>query len=376
MMLLARLVPPGVVAALLLLGGMWAAANFTGRAPESSVMSANLAPVPVREGLILISMQDPEKRDQPAILFTTEGKEVGRFAVGAAAQPVNPGGPPSCSLFHARLSPDGKRLAAFKIGPIKQDNVGPWVPLHLWMFALDDKKGPTEALRSNMRNPSLAWDPDGSKLFVSEVNPENGTDPVEKGKLPAMISWVHDVKTKKNSLLALPAGHEIIDVSSDGKSLLTRTRPSQEWDSETGHVIALETLKSRRLSGQPFQAMRFSPDAKEVIGYRHGKKEDRPSPGVLVIMPVTEGRERTIALPPTATHSAHACWSPDGKRIAYEWTEIDAAAPEENGQPAPQGKMRPNLPLSRVSVADFDGNRSKVILRCEQGQTIRGIDWR
>ncbi len=348
--------------------------------PQTAVLLAvpGLAPVPVREGVLLINLFDPAKRDQPAVLFTPEGKEVGRFAMGAAAEPLVPNGPLTCGLAFARLSPDGKRLAAFKFTPIKPDNPGPWLLMHLWIFDLESKEGPVEALRTNIKNPSLAWSPDGTKLFVSEVDPEKATDPIEKEKLASMISWVYDFKTKTKSTLALPSGHEVVDVSSDGKFLLTRTRPGNQWGRESAHVIALNTLQARQLTAQPFLPMRFSPDGKEVIGYRSAKKDPPAHPGVLVIASVADGLERTIALPATAINVRSACWSPDGKRIAFEWSEPGEAPaePDRNQLPLPPGMTRAILPVSRVTVADFDGTRSKTVIPFGPGQTVYGIDWR
>jgi len=124
--------------------------------------------------------------------------------------------------------------------------------------------------------------------------------------------------------------------------------------------------------------MRFSPDGTEVIGYRFAKKDPPAHPGVLVIASVADGLERTIALPATATNVRSACWSPDGKRIAYEWSEPSEAPaePDRNQLPLPPGMTRAILPVSRVTVADFDGTRSKTVISFGPGQTVYGIDWR
>lgn len=88
----------------------------------------------------------------------------------------------------------------------------------------------------------------------------------------------------RHETLALPAGHEIVDVSADEKFLLSRTRPEQQWEMETAHIVPLDTLASHKLSAQPFQAMRISPDGKHVIGCRSGMKGDRPTPGALDLL--------------------------------------------------------------------------------------------
>jgi len=336
------------------------------------------APVPVRQGLIVINLFNPVEHLQSAILVTPGGKEVDRIVLGAEVQSNLPDGPPVSGLFHGRLSPDGMRMAAFKVNPFRPDNRGPWVLMHLWVFDLEDRKGPQAALRPKIKNPSLAWSPDGSKLFVSEVDPEKAIDLVEPRKLVPMVSWFYDFKTRTKTILALPTGHEIVDISPDGKTLLTRTRPGQQWDLETGHVMTLDTLKPYRLAPQPFQPMRFTPDGKEVIGYRPGKKDNFPVPGTFVIASVASGLDRTIDLPAGAIEGRFACVSPDGKRMAYEWTRHEEPAPAPDGteRNLPPDKKLPTLPMSRVSVADFDGARAKTIFQCKDDQLIYGIDWR
>lgn len=133
---------------------------------------------PAGECVIAVTSFAP---DSPAALFTPGGKEVCKFAVGAAASPINPGEKAVCALLSGRLSSDGKRLAALKLGPIEAKNTGPWTPMHLWLFDVDSKDGPEEALLSHIYSPSMTWSNDGTRLYGSYVDPKKALDPREKG---------------------------------------------------------------------------------------------------------------------------------------------------------------------------------------------------
>ena len=312
-----------------------------------------LAPVPrpvPREGVIFVTSFSKER---PAELYKPDGTLIGKPPVGDATSPWN-----------ARLSPDAKRAVVFRLGPIPQ-NTGPWTPNHLFVLDLDAREGPNEALMRDLRCPAAVWSPDGTKLYGSQVDPEKVNEPRELGKPIPLVSWVYDLKTNKKTPLAIPEGHEINDISSDGKVLLTATPDSLEAYPMRTYLVPLATLRHRPLTEKRFYGLRFSPDGKSILGQFVGAKGGEP--WSFAVVSIADGSARRVKLPDGVRMLHHACWSPDGKRIAYHWQEE---------VPAPAGHASPSWRVSRVTVADVDGGNAKVIIRREDDKLIYGLDWR
>lgn len=357
-----------VATAVALLAGGLVAASFSNPAPIEKppvpvalVPASRPAPVPKaqapREGVLAVTSFNKEK---PLELFKPDGTSIRVPAVGEAN-----------ALWEPRLSPDGKRLAGVRLGPIPQD-AGDWTPNHLFILDLDAKEGPTEPLLSDMGSPHLVWSRDGVKLYGSQIEPAKLKDPIENDKPPAFVSWVYDPATKTKTPLALPAGQAIQDISPDGKTLLTVTWVGRDiWAGQT-HLVPLDTLKPRPLTEKSFKAMRFSPDGKWVLGLRLRPKDVDPAPGLFVVS-VADGSERQVKLPAEVAGVYHACWSPDGKRIAYQWNE---EIPQPPGTPVPAGDGPHKWYASRVTVADADGGNAKLVIRREYSESITGLDWR
>jgi RNA polymerase sigma factor (sigma-70 family) len=362
-LLLAKLAAP--VTALVLAGVLVSASLAEGpgtllqtipqKPPARLSLVPAFAPTPVprlvpREGVILVTSFSKER---PAELYKPDGMLIGKPAVGAAT-----------SLWKARISPDARRALVFRLGPIPQ-NTGPWTPNHLFVLDLDAKDGPSEALMHDLRWPEAVWSPDGTKLYGSQVDPEKENQPREAGKLVPLVSWVYELQTMKKTPLAIPEGHEIRDISRDGKTLLTSTHDSKTAYPTRSYLVPIATFKPRALLDKSFDGMRFSPDGKSVLGQLVGEK-----PGDLwkfSVVTVADGSARTVKLPDGANAVYHACWSPDGKRIAYHWHEE---------VPAPPGHASPTWRVSRVTVADADGGNAKTIIRRDDDELIYGLDWR
>ena len=364
-MFLTRLMPTGAgVGVLLVAAGLWL--TSAPAAPFAPV-SPGRSPAPPREGVIVVTSF---QHGVPIEIRTPDGKEVRRPAVGSAAAPINPGEPPVCPLHRPRLSPNGRQVVAVKLGPIPQGNIGKWTPNHLWVFDLDAKDGPGEALMSDLRCPSAAWSPDGRTLYGSNVDPAKVNDAGEKDKPVPMVSWAYDRAIRKQTDVKVPAGHAIMDISPDGKTALTVVTDSLDLGSMRSYLVPLDTGKPRSLSEKEFNGLRFSPDGKSVLGNRRGEAGAVPRSVPLVVVSVSDGKERAIPLVEGATFAYYACWSPDGKRVVYHWHE---EIPQPPGIPVPVGGAKWHA--SRVTVADADGRNAKTIIRREYDQPIMGLDW-
>lgn len=323
------------------------------------------APVLREIGVISITYSGP---DNPAVLLTPDGKVIQSIPAGAAKAPINPGNPPTCFLSGGRLSPDRSRLAAFKLGPIFPDNKGPWTPFHLWVFEKDSKTGPDKPLISSIRNPTLAWSTTGSQLFVSQIDPEKEDQAIEPGSPLPFLSWVYDFPTKNKTILKLPPGHAIQDVSPNGKELLTIVANGKDKQPSGTFLVPIDTLKPRLLTKNSFKGMRISPDGKWVIGCRYLPQGDKGIRSILLMVSVMDGSLREIPNLPENFDIQDACWSPDGSRFAYLWREVV--------QPNKEEKTMGTKFLSHVTVMDSEGKTTKTIISSQDQTEPRGLDWK
>jgi RNA polymerase sigma factor (sigma-70 family) len=358
-----KLVSAGVLMLLAGVAGLMVAHGGTAGEPPSPPtrsFAARRAPVPnpaPREGVILVTSL---ASGQPAELFKPDGTPIREPKFGTADSPV-----------WGKLSPDGKRVAIFNFSAGPQ--IKKWLRGSLHVFDLDSDSGSTEPTLDNLYSPWAVWAPDGKKLYWTEIDPKKIDEEAKPGQDYPLVSWVYDFKTKSRTMLAVPPGHRVEDVSPDGQALLTTKHSYGDLASGKMYLIPLATLKPVEMSDS-YAGVRFSPDGKCLIGWRaRPRVEGRPVVYDLLIVTLADRSEARVKLSEEVSSVSNACWSPDGKRILYSWLEeID----QPKGTPIPAGPGPHVWYASRVNTADPDGSRPKTIIRREWNQNITSIDWR
>lgn len=327
------------------------------------VAIATSAPVPQiapREGILVLSYTQD---GPPAETMHPSGRDVAKVAPGAAKRMLT-WPQADCPLLMPRFSADAKRLVAVRNGFTGETQ-------SIWIFDIASKDGPMEPVLADLHPPLAAvWSRDETKLFVSSTVPGKESDPYPKdGPYPRQC-WTFDLKTRKRTTLDIPVGHEIVDLSPDGSTLLTVCRVRHDTENKTtlaAFLVPLATLKPKQLA-QSMRPMRFSPDGTRVLGSARNPKAAKPSRWEPAVCAIADGSLWFVPIGDHVTDFFQACWSPDGKRIAMVWQE-ETPPPKEV---AADRKWRSH----RGSICDSDGGRARVIVRAEPTRLISGVDWK
>ncbi len=345
-------------------------------------------PAAVREGVILLTTWVP---NQPPVMMQPDGTQLPPPAFGAAE-----------GAWLVRLSPDGRRLAAVtsddgltramtaKPGDgmraaeeYRKSN--PWDRGRLHLFPLHPVTGSVGPVLDEPSALSGAWGPGGRTFYGSQIDPAKLTGPPADGERRPYVSWVYDVEKKVKTPLAVPPGLRVVDVSADGRLLLTRAsvvvRGQLVADKEDGtFVVPTDTFAPAAVGGAGFQGQRLSPDGTRVLGafLTPGIKERPPQHDPAVVR-LSDSTVTRLKCPAEHAAGGMGCWSPDGRRIALVWSEgVDPDTLPFVGRlrAAPVGPGPHRAYALRVSVLDADGSNHRVIVRRAPELSIHNIDWR
>ncbi len=261
------------------------------------------------------------------------------------------------------FAPDGKQVAYSPWNPY--EDAPEHTPLPVYLTPLDAKPGPLIdfARRVGLDPPvgrplgvkgrPLAWSADGSQLVCVE---------------PKGAVWVVDVKSGEKKQLPLRDDHWFADWSPDQTLLLTERRLKKAEDRSEPHVFLLKKdgTELRRLTPEGHVGWwpSFSPDGKRVLFCgRPVPKDDKvvfARPSRVYVVDLPDGVAKPVS-PELNALVETACWSPDGKRIAYCWRRL-----EERDDPLDSGYQTDHT----LQVIDADGG-NPTVLHAEKGEARR-----
>jgi Tol biopolymer transport system component len=266
----------------------------------------------------------------------------------------------------ARLSPDGKRVAA-----LIRSGAGGGEQQMLHVRTLDEKRPGTDLGVECKMLVSVLWSPDGAEVAFAEV-PTDGR--------PRFAHFVVDVKKKEKKALRLPDGHLLTDWSRDGKLFLTTRFVADKEKPESSrarlYLVNRDGTERKALTDEKQYSVfgRLSPDGTRVLYGRITPPADGKGPPKreLTTLDIPTGKSAVVSDTPLNGEILCLCWSPDGKQIAYIWRQLFFDAWYE-GVPVKETE-------SHLVVCDPDGKNAKTIAS-EKGNspksiTLGWVDWR
>jgi len=180
--------------------------------------------------------------------------------------------------------------------------------------------------------------------------------------LPAVLVWSVDCT------LTVPERHALSDWSADGKWFLTESKDKK------GPIISLvkqDGSDARVLTEPELQATsaRFSPDGRMILFHGIDPKENTTH---IYAMDLKEKKPWKVSQEQNGFVNG-ACWSPDGKRIAYVWGKTS----DEKGDGVPEFVFRQTETF--LIVADADRKNSATLFSEKKPLiyvSLRSADWR
>jgi RNA polymerase sigma factor (sigma-70 family) len=288
----------------------------------------------------------------------------------------------------ARLSPDGRTLAVLRRYEVRtfKTNVavggGASLPgtfkrnlCRLTLYPVDETLVGTDVELPGDSVESVVWSGDGARLYVG-THDDDDWDSRTKN----LAYHVLDVRSRKATPLAVPAGHHLRDVSRDGKLLLTVGPVPRATDPRPVFLVPAGGRPARvdEVPGSPYQ-IQFSPDGKRLLfcgaGYKAAAAPALGGPAGPATGPPALARVEfwldTVDLTSRARkpvvklavgRAAMQCrWSPDGRRVAH----VECVTPI----------TKPAGPEQAVIVCDADGRNPKEVLRITSWDLL-SVDWR
>lgn len=355
----------GVLAALV---AVLTAGTLSAAPPDSPQQRYQIkAPIPKekdKEGVIAVGLQEDQKNRID--LLTPKGEKV-------ATIPLDPH-----PMYHLALSRDGKRVAVWAWDQFPTDGrlpPGQKKVSHTGTLLVYDVGTPDKPLLKleGVLGGGCVFAPDGKTVFLNEL-----AEPDEKKVGRDNTVYKLDLTTQKKEKLTLPADHHVIDLSPDGKTLLTVSH-AEKVKGEYGvatHLVPLDTLKPKLVTEANIGCNRFSPDGTRLLGQKYTgggitlKQE-------LVTVDVKTGKDTPVKLEDDTYMIWNTAWSADGTKVLVKRDVLMPGAKPPMPVGNPGGGVF-TVPDNRpeLAVRNLDGTDPKPLLELKKGVHVFGIDWR
>ena len=270
------------------------------------------------------------------------------------------------------LGPDGKLLIYVSnrdttrpVDPAKQDR------LYLW-----DGRTTTE-IKIGVSQCHAFWGSDGKVYGYGLALPKWGDPEPPVDLTKDFRNWSFDPRTGKGKVLKLPGNVSVLNLSPDGKTFLV-LHYTRAGGTPADYRLGLlpadggEFVPLTRFGESTPGDWRFSPDGRSALGRMYRTVRGLEFPDLVVID--LKARTRTVVMMPKDARVGAACWSPDGKRIAFVWESQVAFAERNRVLPGPVYPGQEKKPRYTVTVARPDGSDATDVYT-EAEYAYGSIDW-
>jgi RNA polymerase sigma factor (sigma-70 family) len=341
-------------------------------APAGATPSAVLAPV----AWVAAAAPAPPVAKRPSrVLFFREGRPTLIDPDGKNPTAAGPAVPENTFPVNPRVSPDATTLAYLlqpRPDPAALVDQPPGdINRKLFVRPVRGDGAPTD---TGVRAQTIAWAPDGKSLAATAFE-------VQADKIKAR-HFVLDLATRKQTPLALPEEHALVDWSADGRYFVTQQfrLAGQQQPNVQLHLMNRDGTPHKELNRPDDMLVngRLSPDGRRVLcvqivfgegAVRLFYPTKAPSPR-LAVLDVATGQVTPVAgtLQTTSGNFHGYCWSPDGRRIAHtSWHTRGAAA--NDTETLWQLVVSDPDGANRVTLATATAPRPGVVV-------LAGPDWR
>lgn len=292
------------------------------------------------------------------------------------------------------LSPDGKKQLASTIGPKNAVTGNAWLSPDgrrvAYLVSCEEERQPRVMVRDldggkfatsiDVNAMYLLWSPDGRSLvatsYVTEIWEPLKTEHVRI-----------DLASRDVSKLDWPDDIAPVDWSADGKSVVVvryGERPTGNLGLMTADGKTITKLMDLRDANDWSGAgRRLSPDGKKLL-YCDAPLEGPDRHGMtrrLYVLDIAAKKATEVREVPDNATVFWACWSPDGKRIAYTWRQRHAELIKELANKPVLDPMDVAVDTEMfLIVADADGSNARTIASAKTNNALAvpllAIDWR